>query len=219
MKFERTTAFAAVLLSTIAATASAQEVGDWTASVGVSTFGANYEAIYQLRPNMRLRGAVMGGLNYSGTEEEDGSTFEVDANLSAFAVMADYYPTQSGWRVSGGVLFNGSKLDSTATGSASNPIEIDDQTFSTGSLDVDADFKNTLSPIVTTGYDYRFKNNWIVSGEIGAIYTGGIDLTATGSTAEIQTAINNSDDYNTSRQDASDITFLPYISVTVGYTF
>ena len=91
--------------------------------------------------------------------------------------------------------------------------------FETGSMDVDANFVNTLSPIVTTGYDYRFKNNWTLSGEIGAVYTGGVDLSATSATAEIQTAIDASEDYRSARNDASDVTFLPYISVTVGYSF
>lgn len=219
MKFNLSSKIITAFLCSAAASVSAQDVGEYSAAIGLSTFGANYEAVYQLRDNMRLRGAVMGGLNYSGTETDDGATYDVDANLSAFAVMADYYPTNSGWRVSGGLLVNGSKMDSTITGSAADPIEIDGEFFDTGSMDVDADFVNTLSPIATTGYDYRFKNNWTLSGEIGAIYTGGIDLRATSATAEIQTAIDASNDYQSARDDASDLTFLPYLSITVGYSF
>lgn len=219
MKLNLSSTILTTFLVSAAASVSAQEVGEYSAAIGLSTFGANYEAIYQLRDNVRLRGAVMGGINYSGTETEDGATYDVDANLSAFAVMADYYPTNSGWRVSGGLLANGSKIDSTITGSSADPIEIDGEFFETGSMDVDANFVNTLSPIVTTGYDYRFKNNWTLSGEIGAVYTGGVDLSATSATAEIQTAIDASEDYLSARNDASDVTFLPYISVTVGYSF
>jgi len=214
--------FPAVLTTALCSTAigaSAQDVGDVSASLGLSTFGANYEAMYQIRPNLRLRGAVMGGLDYSGTETEDGTTFDVDAELSAFAALVDYYPTNSGWRVSGGLLVNGSNINSSAVGSPSNPIEIDGVNYTSGTLDLDAEFENTVAPMITTGYDYRFKDNWTLSGEVGAVYTGGIDLTAKGSSATLQSAIDSSTDYSDARDDASDITFYPYLSVTVGYRF
>lgn len=213
------TSLAAIALCAVTTGVSAQDIGDTSASVGLSTFGVNLEGTYQILPQWRMRGAIMGGLNYSGTETEDGNTFEVDAGLGAFAVMADYYPTTTGWRVSGGVLVNNSNIDSTTTASTSNPIEIDGINYGAGSIKVDANFSKKISPIVTTGYDYRFAKNWMLSGEIGAIYTGGIDLDATGSTAQLQTAIDASVDYRDARRDAADLEFYPYISVTVGYSF
>lgn len=219
MKNIFTTAILAAAMCNVAAHASAQEIGDTSVSVGLSTFGANIEGTYQILPQWRMRGAIMGGLNYTGSETEDGNTFEVDAGLGAFAVMADYYPTASGWRLSGGLLVNNSNIDSTTTASGSNTIEIDGTEYESGSVKVDANFSKKVSPMITTGYDYRFANNWMLSGEIGAIYTGGIDLNATGSTVELQDAIDASVDYRDARNDASDITFYPYISVTVGYSF
>ena len=219
MKTNQKTTLIATIFSVIAATANAQDVGDTSVSLGLSTFGINLEGTYHILPEWRLRGAVMGGLNYSGTEVEDGTTFDVDAGLSALALMADYYPTNSGWRVSGGLVFNGSKIDSTVTASSTDPIEIDDDTFQTGSMEIDANFKKKMSPIVTTGYDYHFQNNWILSGEIGAIYTGGIDITATSDSATLQEAIDDSVDYRDARADAAELNFWPYLSVTVGYSF
>jgi hypothetical protein len=186
---------------------------------GLSTFGPTLEGTYQIDQKWRLRGAVMGGLNYSETETEDDNSYDVDAELGAVALLADYYPTTSGFRVSGGLLLNTTKVDATTVASAGSPISIDDEEFTSGSVTARGEFAKRISPMITTGYDYRFSNAWTLSGEIGAVYTGGVDLTAKGSTTELQTAINGSQDYRDARSDASDITFYPYISVTVGYRF
>jgi hypothetical protein len=202
-----------------AGAASAQDAGDTSASLGLTTFGPSYESAYQIDQNWRVRGVVMGGITYSGEEEDNGNTFEVDANLGAFAAIADYYPTDYGWRVSGGLLINFTGFDSTSTASASNGFEIDGTEYNSGSVTLDGNFKNKISPVITTGYDYRFGGNWLLSGEVGAIYTGGVDVVATGSTTVLQNAIDASTDYKKAREDASDLTFYPYVSFSVGYTF
>ena len=73
--------------------------------------------------------------------------------------------------------------------------------------------------MVTTGYDYRFGNNWVLSGEVGAIYTGGITLEASSDNAQLQAQLATDSDYQKARSDAADVTFYPYISVSVGYSF
>jgi hypothetical protein len=208
----------AISVALLPLAATAQDIGDTTVSFGASTFGANLEAAYQLDSQWRVRGALMGGINYDDTSFEDGNEYNIDASLGAFAVLADYYPTMSGWRVSGGLLVNRTSLDATTTATGSG-IEIDGETFDEGSVTLSGDFAKSVSPMVTTGYDYRLNNAWSISGEIGVVYTGGIDLDATGSTTELQNAIDNSQDFEDIRKDASDVTFYPYISVTVGYGF
>ena len=219
MNLFKTNAFFTLMAASFALPATAQEVGDTTVAAGISTFGANLEAAYQVSPEFRVRGALMGGLSYSETSNEDGNEYDLDASLGAIAILADYYPTQSGFRVSGGVVFSNTNIDATTTASTGSPIEIDDQSFTTGSVKASAEFANTVSPMVTAGYDYRFGNAWSIGGEIGAIYTGGVDLKATGSNAALQTAIDGSQDYADARRDADDIKFYPYLSVTVGYRF
>ncbi|MFN2306970.1 MAG: hypothetical protein R6V30_13250 [Paracoccaceae bacterium] len=210
---------AACAVALLPVTAAAQDIGDTTVSLGASTFGANLEAAYQLDSQWRVRGALMGGINYDDTSEEDGNEYNIDASLGAFAVLADYYPTMSGWRISGGILVNRTSLDATASATSDDPIDIDGTEYSEGNVTLSGDFSKTVSPMITTGYDYRFNNAWSLSGEIGVVYTGGIDLDARGSTTELQNAIDDSQDFQDIRSDASDLDFYPYISVTVGYSF
>lgn len=50
MKTNQKTTLIATIFSVIAATASAQDVGDTSVSVGLSTFGINLEGTYHILP-------------------------------------------------------------------------------------------------------------------------------------------------------------------------
>lgn len=219
MKIPSTLVAASLACLSLASAALAQNVGEKSVSFGLSSFGPTLEGTYQVDQMWRMRGVVMGGLTYSDTSTDSGNSYDFDAKLGAVALLADYYPTTSGFRLSGGLLINTTSIDATTVATPAEPIEIDNATFATGSVTARGEFAKKVSPMITTGYDYRFNNAWMLSGELGAIYTGGIDLTATGSTAALQTALDGSQDYRDARNDASDIKFYPYISIMVGYRF
>lgn len=201
-------------------TASAQDVGETILANGFSVLGATLEGSYQIEPDARVRGVLIGGLSYDQTEEDDdGNSYEIDASLTAAAVLVDFFPTGPGWRLSGGVLFNASDLEALGTGGPSEPFEINGQTFVGGVVEADVRFNNQIAPMITTGYDYPINENWILSGEIGAIFTGGFDIDVTANSDALQTEIDNDPDYQELRSDADDLTILPYISVSVGYRF
>ena len=73
--------------------------------------------------------------------------------------------------------------------------------------------------MITTGYDYRFSNNWILSGEVGAIYTGGLTFEATSDNALLQAEIDSDSDIEQARDDLAEFKFYPYLAITVGYSF
>lgn len=206
-----------------ATTAMAQTIGDRTVSAGVSSLGLNLEGSYRFDPNFRARGAVMGlpGLDeLSDTFEEDGTTYAYDASIASFAALIDYYPSETGFRVSGGLLINQTNASATAELSGENSFTLDDGTeFSSGSANLEVAFKKTVSPMVSAGYDYNFGQNWVLSGELGAIYTGGISLDASSTNAQLQAEIDDDADIQELRDDLDDVAFLPYVSVTVGYRF
>lgn len=201
----------------------AQSIGDRTVSAGVSTFGLNLEGTYRFDPNFRARGAIMGlpGLDaLSDTFEEDGTTYAYDASIASFAALIDYYPSETGFRVSGGLLIHQTNASASAELSGENTFTLDDGTeFSSGTANLDVEFEKTVSPMVSAGYDYNFGQNWVLSGELGAIYTGGISLEAGSTNAQLQAEIDNDADVQDLRDDLDDVAFLPYVSVTVGYRF
>ena len=213
--------FASCIALLICSTAAqAQEAGDMSVGLGVSTFGGNLEASYVINEQLRVRGALMGGFSYeeSGAESGEGS-YEFDASLGGVAVLADYYPTHSGWRLSGGLFLSNTDFNGIAEATASNPIEIDGTDYTSGSVTSKAEFKNTVSPVLTTGYDLHFANNWTFSSEIGAIFIGGVDFSASSDDATLQAEIDSSVDYQEARDDADDLDIYPYLSFGLGYRF
>ncbi|MCK0096985.1 hypothetical protein MWU60_15520 [Yoonia sp. F2084L] len=200
------TLLAAAALTTIGAMATAQEAGDVTVGTGLSTFGLNLEGAYQIDPQWRARGALMGGISASYDETEDGDTAEGDFDLGGLALLADYYPTQSGWRVSGGLFLSNTELSASGT-SAGQDAELS------------AEFANQVAPMVTTGYDWRFGDGWSFNSEVGVVFTGGIDLEVNATGSGNQAIIDADPDVQDAISDAEDVVALPYLSFGVSYTF
>jgi hypothetical protein len=199
------TLIAATALTATGAMATA-ETGDVTVGAGLSTFGLTLEGAYQIDPQWRARGALMGGFSANYDETSDGDTAEGDFNLGGLAVLADYYPMQNGWRLSGGLFISNTELSATGT-SAGEEAE------------VSAEFVNALSPMITTGYDWNFAEGWALTAELGAIFTGGIDLEVTATGAGSQDTIDADQDVQDSINDAKDVVALPYIAFGVSYTY
>ncbi len=205
----------AATLACFATSSHAQEAGDATVALGLSTFGANLEAGYYTNPQWRVRGALMGGYSYSETDEDGLETTEVDVQLGAVALLADYYPVASGWRVSAGLLFSNSDIDALVTGD----VEVNDVVYPGETLEISAEFENEIAPMITTGYDLAFGDGWSFNSELGLVMIGGIDLTATASNATIQDDIDNDADYQDAQDDAADLSILPYVGLNVSYQF
>lgn len=198
----------------------AQTTGDAAVGGGVSVFGPILETSYHIERNSRLRGIFMGGLTYDTVEtDNDGNSYDVDLELAAAAVLFDYYPDQSGWRVSGGVLIDLTDFTATARGGDGSAFNINNAVFPGGNVMAEAHFANELSPMVTAGYDVDLGNSWIVSGELGAIYTGGLETDFTANTAALQGAIDNDEDFQAYRRDLEAVQVLPYVSVAVSFRF
>lgn len=106
-------AIAAAALCTSAATA--QDVGDTSIAFGVSGFGGSVEAAYRIDPSIGVRGAYWGGVSLSYQEDDGETDIEGDVRLGGLALLADYYPTQSGWRISGGVFFSTGEFEASGT--------------------------------------------------------------------------------------------------------
>lgn len=208
----------AALISAAATAASAQDMGDITVGAGLSTFGANLEAAYQVNPTLRLRGALMGGISgsYSDTESAaidgfavDGTTVG-DAQLGGFALLADYYPTGGAWRLSGGVFVSNTEVSLTS--------EVD---LAAGAEEatISGKFVNEIAPMVTAGYEYRFGGGWALNFEGGVVYTNGIDLSVTATDPTAQAEIDADADVVDAIDTAKDVVVWPYLSLGVTYRF
>lgn len=189
----------------------AADPGDVTVGLGVSTLGATVEGAYRISETLGARVPV-GYLGTSFSDTDDGLDFDLDLNLGGVGLLGDYYPGGGGFRLSGGVFYNAVK----AEGSARGDGNVGD-TFYTGvDLDVDVEPKNRFMPALAIGYDAEIGSRWVISGDLGAMYTGGFkasvrDRTGQVSQADIDDEIGDIED---GRAD-----FYPYIKLGVAFRF
>ncbi|MEM8870856.1 MAG: hypothetical protein AAGB10_20400 [Pseudomonadota bacterium] len=199
--------------------ATAEPAGRVTLGIGGTSVGPAAEGGIWLHPNFRLRGVVAGGFSMTGNTSFEGTDAEFDVGLGGVAVLADYYPNESGWRFSAGVFY--SDIEGVAVADASdggfvyNGITFDGDER----LEATARFRNRVSPMLTTGYDIFIDRNVSISGEIGAILTGGIRLTARGNSAVLQAALDADADVQQAIRDARSYRVYPYASIMARIKF
>lgn len=195
----------------------AQSAGDMSIGVGVSTFGGNLEVGYHTTDKLRVRGALLGGFRYDDEVEVEGINADADGNLGGLTLVADYYPWSNGFRVSGGLFFSTTDLESKATASIAAPIDIGGTNYTSGTVNVEGSFQNNVSPMLTAGYDWSVSNRWTLSGELGAVFVGGVDISVKSDTLQAQ--IDADTDIQDAIKDAADLNVYPYLALTASFRF
>jgi hypothetical protein len=147
---------------------------DFGAALSVGSAGLGLHASVPLQEvNIRF------GVNYfkgsTVLKDPNGDT-SIDITLNTFEALLDWFPTGSEFHLTGGLAYNGNKLDTitkingvTYEGTVFNP--------SFGSLgQVDGRFNvgNTLSPYIGIGWGNELKQNvgWHFSSELGLLFHG-----------------------------------------------
>ena len=173
---------------------------DFSVGGGLTSLGPTIEGTYDLNNRIELRSQLIGGFSVTGTEtlEVDGSDYDIDGDGSfgGLALLGDYYPTASGWRVSGGLFFSNTSLSADFEGT---------QTF-----EGEVAFKNEVAPMITTGYKHGFARNWYVAGDIGAIISQ-LEASTDSNDADVLDEVDSIND------ELSELPVIPYLSVTFGY--
>ena len=176
---------------------------DYSLGGGLTSLGPTIEGTYDLNDRIDLRSQLIGGFSVSVTEtlEVNGSDYDIDgdATFGGLALLSDYYPTASGWRVSGGLFFSNTNLSANFVG-AETPEGFEGEVA----------FKNEVAPMITTGYKHGFARNWYVAGDIGAIIS---QLEASTDSTD-EAVLSEVDSIN---DELSELPAVPYLSVTVGY--
>ena len=190
--------FTTAAILSFATMASAQDVGDFNAGAGLSILGPMVEGSYQVTPDLAVRGIAFGAISLTDTVDLDEYTVDGSITLNGGGLLMDYYPTNSGWRVSGGVVVTDFSLDGDFTGP---------ENF-VGNISL----KNDIAPLLTTGYRHTFSNNMTVSGDLGVMVNG---LVASSNNADPLVQ----DEIDSLNADLDQIPVVPFISIMVGYTF
>ncbi len=181
-------------------------------SFGASTLGATVEAGYRMGPNFGLRGIFgLGQANLS--RSFNGAPLTGTATLGGVGILADVYFGGGGRITAGGMAPNfGASL------SAAGNITVQGTAFNNVNIVGTIDTVNSYAPVLAIGYEKIYRNNWGISADFGAIYTGGFSLSATDQSAQIPQADLNSELAGTNAE-LGQITILPFVKLSVSFAF
>ena len=181
-------------------------------SFGASTLGATLEMGYRVSPDFGLRGiAGFGNMDFATTFS--GAPVQGNANIGGYGVLGDIY-LGGGVRLSAGAVAPGYGAEMSITGD----ITIDGNTVNNVDIAASLSSTNQFAPMLAIGYEKTYRNNWGISADIGAMYTGGFSLSATDNSAQITQADLDAELADTNAE-LGQIIILPYIKLGVSFQF
>ncbi len=213
--FPRPSIFAALAASSFLAAAAtgavAQSAGDFGLGLGVSTLGPTVEGTYRVNDRFGLRvPAGYFAADFDGTE--DGVDYDADVELGGIGLLGDFFPGAGGLRLSAGAIYSLYSVDGRGRGSGT----VGNTEYTDVDLRFDGDPRNEILPTAAIGYDGRIGQRWTLSADLGAMFTGGYDITlrdASGrvSQDDIEAEIGDIED------DLPDV--IPYLKFAVSFRF
>ena len=203
----------AVVLSSIAASASAQSLENFSVEAGLSTLGLYIAPKADIAPQWQVRAPIYLG-SLSDTFDADGSDIDGKITSNSVALMADYKIGGLGFRVSGGFSVGGYELEGTTT-----ELTLDGAPY-TGNFTAKVEQKSNIAPVLAVGYARDLGSNWGIVAELGARITS-LEVSTTGQeniTSPTERA-QFDEDLAQVNSDLSDVKILPFITLGVSYKF
>ena len=186
----------ALVLGALPVAALAADYGTVYTQIGTNGLGIGYAA--SVAPNWAARGQFNSfKQSFSGDIGDfgSGSSLRVDINFSSVPLLADWYPGDGGFRVSGGVVFNNNKITMAGNGNVNNKP---------ATINAEIKMSDSISPYVGIGYATRPKDakGFGFNYDLGVMFQNPkVSMTATGAgvtqadidaqVTKVQDAMNN----------------------------
>jgi len=197
------------------------------------TLGLGVELTVGLGRQVNGRFGV-SGFNYSDRREASDIEYDAEARLRTAAALLDFHPGGRGFRLTGGLVWNGTEVEGSSLPPASGFYDIGGVRVPVnllGTLDADADF-DPVVPFVGLGWGNAVGANQKVgfSFEVGAVFQGTADVeltpvlspdspinTTPGAREALQILIEREE--SDIEDDAADYDIYPVVSIGVTYRF
>ena len=208
-----------VALAVLGAAAVSAQAGEIYGGIGFPGLTLGYSQA--IAPNLGVRGEYAGGLNVSKSGQRDGVNFDGKLKAQSVSALVDYFPTNSGFRLTGGVNFNDTKVTLNSTGGAAT---INGKTVSLAGEFFDMEVKQpNVTPYLGLGYGFKpdaKQTGWGFYADAGVMF--GKFRTSTNTSLAGRQGITQADiDAQTAtvRDDVSKLSVLPKLAVGVTYRF
>lgn len=227
-----------VCVLTLCLVHSAQaNTGNISAGIKAGTLGIGGELGLTLTDSLVLRGGA-NYLNFSFDSSVSNVDYEMEPEFKNLSLILDWHPFENGFRLSGGVFLNDSKIK--LNGSPEQDLLLPYASYASyisqaeelvGDVKVHGKAEmNNVAPYVGIGWNSNAPNEegWGISCELGVLFMGSpsvSDLSLSGSSTVEQ--LNNNavvqqtldDERKALEDDLEDFQYYPVGSVMVHYTF
>jgi hypothetical protein len=197
-------------------------------TVSIGTTGVGLHLVMPYNDNVQFR-AGFNGYSHSTTESTDDATYDISAKLRTFDALVDYFPSAGAFRVTGGLIYNGNKVDLTARPNGGATYTFNGKPYSVsavGDIHGEMDF-NKVAPYLGVGFGNTVekKKGWGFTADLGVMFQGSpnVNLTSSdctaGTTLCSQLATDLAAENAELREKAKDFQYYPVVRVGLSYKF
>lgn len=201
---------------------------DTAVSLSAGTTGAGLHLTTKFTDSVNFRFGL-NGYSHDMTETTDDATYDINAKLQTVDALVDYHPLSGGFRLTGGLMYNGNELDARATPTGAGTYTFNGQTYTAASAgDVTGTLEfNKIAPYVGIGFGNAVAadKGWGFTADLGVMFMGSpkINLTSNNCTAGATICGELARDLEAEnaqlRDDAKDFRYYPVARVGVTYKF
>jgi hypothetical protein len=215
-------------LALIAGFSCAANAADYGVTADIGTTGIGLHVSYPIQSNLNARvGFNYLNYDYSGSSSQADYNFKM--KLQTFDVLADYFPLDNGFRVTGGLVYNGNSIDASMTPKAGNSYVVNGNTYNAsqaGSINGSVDF-NKIAPYLGIGWGNAVAKNkgWGFSADLGVMFQGSpnTNLSNSGCTASAAICSQLASDIAVEKKNlndkVNDYNIYPVVRVGASYHF
>ncbi len=194
-----------------------------TAGVGfkIGTLGWGGDLTLNMGKKANLRGGI-NLFNYDDTVDLDEATVDGNIDWQTIPVLLDWHPAASGFRISGGIVFNKNEISMTA--SPNETLNFQGTDYTVQSLDGEVTF-DEISPYLGVGYGDAVggKGRFRFACDFGVMFHGEPDvlLQATAQNPVVQSQLNKDLQLEKEefQEDVDRFSVYPVISLGFSFTF
>jgi hypothetical protein len=155
---------------------------DTGVSVGLGTAGLGLHLSAAVSDKLNARFGV-NALNYSFNDTSSSVNYDFKLKLQTFDALLDWFPMEGKFRITGGVAYNGSKIDGTAKPNGNGTYTFNGQTYNNsdiGSVNGNIKFR-TAAPYLGVGWGNPVAKDkgWGFSSDVGVLFQGSPNATLT----------------------------------------
>ncbi len=158
---------------------------------GVGTTGLGLRLTVPVQTNLNAR-VGFGYLNYSYTGNTSDVNYDFKMKLQTLDALLDYFPMNNRFRLSGGVVYNGNRIDTVAKSNSVGTYEFGGNTYratDVGTVKGNIDFRKAV-PYLGIGWGNAVAkdNVWGVSTDFGVMFQGSPKTSLTSSDCKLSAA-------------------------------